>query len=46
MASLRERRAIMETFDEKTWLNVVDKVIVKENGSLLFHFFNGTNMKI
>lgn len=46
MASLRERKAIMETFDEKTWLNIVDNVIVKENGNLIFYFFNGTDMEV
>ena len=38
------RPLVLEAFDEKLWLAVVDQVTVGVDGEMVFRFRNGTNI--
>lgn len=41
-----EARPLIEKFDEKLWLAIVEKAIVLLNGSLIFKFKDGTDIEL
>ena len=45
MFELHETDEPVIEFDSKLWLSVIDNILVKENGKLLFRFRNGMEIE-
>lgn len=43
--SMHETDEPVMEFDSKLWLSVIDSVVVKHNGTLLFRFRNGMEIE-
>ncbi len=46
MFELHERDEAVEAFDNKLWFMTVDKVVVKRDGKLVYHFRNGLTIEV
>jgi hypothetical protein len=46
MFRLRESDQLLEYFDERLWLEVIDLVLVRSDGVLTFKFYNGTEVPV
>jgi len=46
MFRLRESDQPLEYFDERLWLEVIDRVLVRSDGVLTFKFYNGTEVPV
>lgn len=46
MFRLRELEQPLEYFDSRLWLEVVDHVVVRKDGSLAFVFYNGSEVRV
>lgn len=45
IAELRKREELLTVFDNRLWLNVLDYAEVLRDGTLIFHFCDGTQIK-
>ena len=46
MRALRKRHGELTQFDDDTWLAVIETVLVRPDGKLVFRFANGTELEI
>ena len=44
LTELKKRNEILTEFDNCLWLTVIDRVTVQRDGSLIFRFYNGTEI--
>lgn len=44
--ALRDRPLALDTWDEKLWVTLVGKGIVRKDGSIAFTFKNGTEIEV
>ena len=44
LAELKKRNKLLTEFDNCLWLTVIDRVTVQRDGSLIFRFYNGTEI--
>ena len=45
MRALRKRHGELTQFDDDTWLAVIETVLVRPDGKLVFRFANGTELE-
>ena len=45
MQALKKQHSELTEFDESTWLAVIDTVLVKPDGKLVFRFANGMEVE-
>ena len=45
MQALRRKQGELTEFDASTWASVIDRVIVKNDGGLVFRFANGLEVE-
>ena len=44
LTELKKRNELLTEFDNCLWLTVIDRVTVQQDGSLIFRFYNGTEI--